>query len=160
MYLYLMQHGACYSEELDPDRALTPVGSDQVKASARAMKALGLSFDLVLTSTKKRAVQTAGLVARTLGYPEQAVVSTPALRPTATAQEMLALLAEHEGLGAVFVAGHLPALPVLASALLSSAKVGLHFENAGLTGLEVKHLAPHGAELMFHLPPGLLHRLA
>ncbi len=160
MNLYLMQHGACYSEQIDPERALSPVGQDQVKASALAMKAMGLTFDLMLCGAKKRAVQTAGIVARALGFPEQALLPSPALRPTATALEMIALLEEHKDRESVFIAGHLPGLAVLASALISSAKVGLHFENAGLTRLDVAHLAPHGATLIFHLLPAQLHLMA
>lgn len=161
MHLYLMQHGAAFSDQIDPGRALSPVGQDQVRRSSLAMKTMGLALDLILCGAKKRACQTARIVAEALGHPAHLVRETEAFRPMATAQEMFACLEdEARGRGSVLVAGHLPALSVLASALLSSAPVGLQFENGGLTRLDVARLAPHGAALVYHLPPALLHLLA
>ena len=59
MLVYFMQHGPCLSEELDPARPLSPVGRDLIERSARGVRGLGLRFDLMASSPKARALQTA-----------------------------------------------------------------------------------------------------
>ena len=65
MLIHLMQHGACLSKELDPHQPLSPVGREQAIKSARAMRTLGLRFQLVVASPKLRSLQTAESHGRT-----------------------------------------------------------------------------------------------
>jgi len=63
MKLYLMQHALAHTAAENPERPLNPEGVEQAKAAAHAIKKLGLSFDLIVSSRKRRARQTAALVA-------------------------------------------------------------------------------------------------
>ena len=71
MKLYLMQHALAYSAEEDSERPLSPAGINQAKASARGIKRLGLEFDLIVASPKRRAHQTAALIAERAPLPLQ-----------------------------------------------------------------------------------------
>ena len=69
MKVYLMQHALAYSSEEDQERPLSPAGIDQAKAAAKGIKRLGLTFDLIVTSPKRRAHQTAALIAEGVRFP-------------------------------------------------------------------------------------------
>ena len=68
MNLYLLRHGIAADPgaagcENDSERPLIPKGERRLRAAAAAMKKLGLSFDLILSSPFLRARQTAEIVA-------------------------------------------------------------------------------------------------
>jgi phosphohistidine phosphatase len=113
MILYLMRHAnAGLSREnavLDAKRGLVKEGKEQCMLMARALSALKVQVDVIVSSPLKRAMQTAQFVGTELGY-ENKVETSNALLPNAafTAfQDMLAKYADREGLLAV---GHNPVL--------------------------------------------------
>ncbi|PLX82337.1 MAG: phosphohistidine phosphatase SixA [Desulfuromonas sp.] len=154
MQLYLMQHGQALAEELDPEQPLSPEGVAQIKASARAMKRMGINLDLIVSSPKRRSHQTAALVAEAVNYPYSDIVETEAVKPLASARESLDFLMRQKDCRSVLVAGHLPCLAEIASALLAGdGKVSLGFANGGLCLLEAPSLAGADAELRYFLSP-------
>jgi phosphohistidine phosphatase len=72
MNLYLLRHGIAVERDApgyakDADRPLTPEGERKLEQIAKAMQALDLAFDLILSSPYVRARQTAEIIARALG---------------------------------------------------------------------------------------------
>jgi phosphohistidine phosphatase len=67
--LWVLRHGEAEPHDARPDadRRLTPRGEDQARAAGRALQALGVTFQLVYTSPKVRARDTARLAAEPLG---------------------------------------------------------------------------------------------
>jgi len=70
MMLYVLRHGV--AEEVGPEgtdgsRRLTPGGRRKLRAAAVGMRALGLTFDAILTSPLVRAAETAAIVAEAQG---------------------------------------------------------------------------------------------
>ena len=68
MNLYILRHGIAVEPgtpgyEQDADRPLTPEGERKLGQIAVAMEALGLTFDLILSSPYVRARQTAEIIA-------------------------------------------------------------------------------------------------
>jgi len=66
MMLYVLRHGV--AEEVGPEgtdgsRRLTPGGRRKLRAAAAGMRALGVTFDAILTSPLVRAAETAVIVA-------------------------------------------------------------------------------------------------
>ena len=154
MDIFLMQHGASISGEIDPQRPLSSLGAEQCARSARAMRAMGLGFDALLCSPKLRAEKTAGIVAETLGLRREAVRRTERLLPKARPAETLEMLAGYDAGATILLVGHLPNLAEVASLLLSAGtKVSLGFENAGLTFLHADECAPGKGILGWHLSP-------
>jgi phosphohistidine phosphatase len=146
-----MQHALAYSAEEDAERPLNPVGVKQAKQSASGIKRLGLVFDLIMTSPKRRAKQTAALVAEEVRYPYSDIMTTEALLPDRTPAELLELLQKESTDSRILIVGHLPHLALLADTLSGG---DLVFENAGLTCLEMS--GPKTARLTFHLQAGQL----
>jgi phosphohistidine phosphatase len=67
--LWFLRHGEAEPHDArpDPERRLTPRGEEQSRAAGRALAALGLSFQLVVTSPLVRALDTARLACEELG---------------------------------------------------------------------------------------------
>lgn len=73
--LWFLRHGEAEPHDVrpDPERRLTPRGEEQSRAAGRALAALELSFQVVLTSPLVRALDTARLACEELGSGEPAV---------------------------------------------------------------------------------------
>lgn len=147
MKLYLMQHALAYSAEENSERPLSPTGIDQAKAAARGIKRLGLNFDLIIASPKRRAQQTAALIAEGARFPYSDILTAEAILPDRLPQDLFALLQKESTDSHILVVGHLPHLAKLASDLLRGGE--LLIENAGLSCFDVVELG--SARLEFHL---------
>lgn len=147
MKLYLMQHALAYPTEEDIERPLNPTGVAQAKAAARGIKRLGLNFDLIIASPKRRAHQTAALVAESVRYPYSDIMTTEAVLPQSQPQQLLDLLREESAEHSILVVGHLPHLAKLSCQLLQGG--ALQIDNAGLTCFSLSD--QHTAKLEFHL---------
>lgn len=152
MKVYLMQHALAYSAEEDSERPLCPQGIAQAKAAAKGIKRLGLNFDLIVTSPKRRAHQTAALIAEGVRFPHSDILSTEVVLPQGSPQELLDLLQKESPDSSVLVVGHLPHLSKLSSQLLQGGE--LLFENAGLACFDLS--SAHPARLEFLLRAGQL----
>ena len=147
MKVYLMQHALAYSSEEDQERPLSPAGIDQAKAAAKGIKRLGLTFDLIVASPKRRAHQTAALIAEGVRFPLSDILTTEAVLPQSQPQELLDLLQKESSQSSVLVVGHMPQLGKLSSQLLQGGEI--LFENAGLACFEIS--SSHSAQLKFLL---------
>jgi len=134
MQLYLMQHGLALTKQEDLEQPLSPAGIDQVRESAAGIRQLRLSFDLIAASPKRRAQQTAALVAEAVRYPYSDILTTEALLPHADPEDVLTLLESEADDSRILLVGHLPLLEALAPRLLGGGHVA--FEQAGLCLLE------------------------
>ncbi|MHC4187977.1 MAG: SixA phosphatase family protein, partial [Planctomycetota bacterium] len=63
MILYLVQHAKAASKDVDAERSLTEEGRSEAKLIAGIVKGLELSVGYIWHSDKKRAVQTAEIIA-------------------------------------------------------------------------------------------------
>lgn len=137
MQIYMMQHGACYPEEVNPEQPLSPVGRESVQAAAEALRRMGLCFNAICCSPKLRAAQTAEIVALATGFPPARLMENAALKAMAPAEKTVDMLRGFAPEGAVLLCGHMPNLGKLASHLLhGSAGIHVHVENAGLLRID------------------------
>ena len=161
MEIYLMQHGEAYAEAQDPERSLTPGGEDQIRASGKALKKLGVDVDLIVSSPKRRARQTAEIMAGELGYSGEEIAVTETLEPLAPAEDAIAYLNGFGDKEKVLLAGHLPSLGIIASRLVSEeTHVSIHFEMGGICRVDVEVLPTHEGDLRWIVPPAQLKLLA
>ena len=161
MELYLMQHGPQLPKEEDPEESLSPGGEALVSTSAQAVRKMGLSFDLIVTSPKKRAKQTAALVAEAIGFPLSDIVETDQVKAMTPAEDTVRYLEQFQDRKSVLIAGHLPSLAEISSYLLTSgSKATIHFERGGLGRIDVMTLPTHDGELRWYLTPEQLALIA
>jgi len=161
MEIYLMQHGPNLSKDQDPEESLSPEGEDRVSRAARAIQKMGLRFDVVVTSPKKRAKQTAAIVAKAVGFPVEGIVETEQVKAMTPAEITIDYLKQFEGAQAVLIAGHLPSLAEVASSLLSEgSKTTIQFERGGIGRIDVDWLPTHEGRLRWYLTPDQLNLMA
>jgi phosphohistidine phosphatase len=113
MKLYLVQHGEARSEVEDPERCLTVRGEEETRKISGAAKRLGIRSLKIHHSGKKRAEQTAGIIAAALDLPVQ---MGQGLNPNDDIRPWVERIsAEAKDL---MIVGHLPFLEKLASFLI------------------------------------------
>jgi len=135
MKLYLVQHAKAASEQTDPQRPLTEEGRREIQKVAEFVKPLNLAVDYLWHSGKKRAAQTAELLAEVIEINKAQIVHT-GLAPnddvTVIKNEIEA--AQHD----IMIVGHLPFLDKLTSLLLTGCESAgsVAFKNAGIVCLD------------------------
>lgn len=156
MELYLMQHGANLSSDIDPAKPLSPVGIDVSAKAARMLKSLGAVPGLIATSPKLRARQTATVVARELGYPESAIEVLEALSPSAKPETTFESLRRRADVSPALVIGHMPHLAHFINLLACpQGGVNLVLEHGSLTRLDIPHVLPGKGRIVLHLRPAI-----
>ena len=80
MNLLLVQHGEAKTEAEDPERSLTDAGAEATRRMATWAAASGLRVDRIQHSGKRRAEQTAEILAEILN-PAKRVIAVPGLKP-------------------------------------------------------------------------------
>ena len=123
MNLYILRHASAGMRRenplLDVKRPLDKEGKQQCLLVGSLLNALNVQFDLIASSSLKRALQTASLVGTEVAY-DSKILITEALAPNASVvafQEFTAGLAKYEN---VLVVGHSPNLPQFLGSLIVS----------------------------------------
>jgi phosphohistidine phosphatase len=134
MDLYLVQPGEAKPEAEDPERPLTDQGVEAVRRVASWAAQVGVRVDQIRHSGKRRAEQTAALLAERLS-PANGVISVEGLKPNDDVRPVAEAL--RAGHGPVMLVGHLPFLSRLASVLVAGNPEGVvvHFRQAGIVCL-------------------------
>ena len=159
--LYLIRHGvAAECGDAYPDdskRPLTSQGISRLRAEAKGLDALGVSFGVLLTSPLVRARQTADTLAEHMkGKP--AVVPIDALAPAGTVADVLREVARHAKKERVALVGHEPNMGELAARLIG-ARAPLEFKKGAICRIDFETLPPKGAgTLRWFATPRMLRR--
>ena len=113
MIIYFLRHASAgepmSNPKKDEKRALDEVGVEQCGNVGRALAALDVQVDAILSSPLKRAAQTASLVGNELSY-EGKLQLEDALRPSASFADFRKLLDKYAKHDAIMVVGHNPNL--------------------------------------------------
>lgn len=108
-------------EMADRDRPLNDRGRQDAPRMGRRLVAAGIRPSLIVTSPATRALQTAQLVAREIGYPLEFLQREPDLY-LASPQEMLQVIARQDNsFGDILLCGHNPGITGLANQLTGAA---------------------------------------
>ena len=123
MKLYLVQHGEAVAKEIDPDRPLSERGLRDVEKMALFLQRGGISVGRILHSGKRRAEQTAQVLAAAIfseGRPEP----VEGIKPNDDVASFGAKLGDLHG--DTLVAGHLPFMARLVAWLITgNAELGM-----------------------------------
>src|ERR1700682_6572213 len=163
MDLYIVRHGIAIDRDdpkcpPDPERYLTEEGIEKTEQVAKSVAALGASPDLLLSSPYVRAMQTAEIFAKALGYSKQKIRRTDLLLPGAEPSLLFRELAKDKQASAVFLIGHAPHLDYRIATALGSKKHLTALKKAGVAFVELKRLSPPIGVLMWLATPKLLRR--
>jgi phosphohistidine phosphatase len=113
MVVYFLRHASAGQHKVlpkdDEKRPIDKVGERQCHVVGRALVALGVEVDAVISSPLTRAVQTAELAVTELGYKHK-IITSDAMRPEASYDQFHDLLEHYSKSKAIMVVGHNPSI--------------------------------------------------
>ena len=104
MTLFLVQHGKAKPDTEDPERSLTEQGAEIVRRMADWAAQVGLGVDQIQHSGKRRAEQTATILAKWLS-PPKGDIAVKGLSPNDDVNQVAASLLSDQG--SIMLVGHL-----------------------------------------------------
>ena len=115
MAIYLVQHGQCLSKQEDPEKGLSANGVADVQHIAQVAVGYGVRVNRIVHSGKKRALQTAEILAEVL-QPELGIMTAEGINPL---DDAVAFASTVDMASQCMVVGHLPHLEKLAAYLVT-----------------------------------------
>ncbi|HZR56711.1 MAG TPA: phosphohistidine phosphatase SixA [Terriglobales bacterium] len=161
MIIYFLRHANAGERVANPKkdekRALDKAGIEQCGIVGRALVALDVQIDVLISSPLKRAVQTASLVGNELSY-EGKLQMEDALRPEASFAAFRNLLEKYARHESIMVVGHNPNLKEFLGRIISEAgcEAEVELKKGGVAKVETGRNA---AALMWYLTPKVLREL-
>jgi phosphohistidine phosphatase len=154
MKIYFMRHANAGEAKLnlakDEKRPLDKLGIEQSHDVGRALAAMDVTVDAIVSSPLPRATQTAAVVANEIGY-EEKVLTDPALRPGSTYEQFQDLLRRHTREDALMVVGHNPTMTEFLNKLVNGGGQGIEFKKAAVARVDKDGRGP--AVLKWCIPP-------
>jgi phosphohistidine phosphatase len=157
MEIYFLRHASAnhYDPTADDDkRPIDKTGEQQSQDVGRALAALGLKLDVMISSPLTRALQTAEIAASELGHKDK-IVLDGALRPEASYEHFEALLARYGKKKAIMVVGHNPSMTDFLNRMLSGESAEfIDFKKGAVA--KVERDGSHPAVLKWCMTPKLV----
>ena len=163
MNLYMIRHAIAVDEATsdyasDSERPLTDKGRKKMRQIARALRHLGVEFDLILSSPYLRACQTAEILADVFKMKDKLVFSDN-LIPLGNPELLIGEINENHAVDSLAIVGHEPHLSSLIGLLTAeSARLEITLKKGGVCHLSADdlHHQDHRATLEWLLTPGIL----
>jgi phosphohistidine phosphatase len=156
MEIYFLRHANAGEPKLNPakdeKRPLDKLGIEQSHDVGRALAALDVTVDAVLSSPLRRATQTASVVSNEIGH-EDKVILEAALRPGASYQQFQDLLARYSRKDAIMVVGHNPSMTEFLNKLVSAGGLSSAIELKKGSVARVDKTGRRAAVLKWCMPP-------
>jgi phosphohistidine phosphatase len=123
MVIYFLRHANAGQKQFsdaakDEKRPIDKIGEEQSHDVGRALAAIGVTVNVIISSPLTRATQTAAIVSQELGHEEKLVIDD-SLRPEATFDKFKALLNRHKDKASIMVVGHDPSMTEFVNKVLS-----------------------------------------
>ena len=150
MQVHLLRHGVAEDGGpglADEDRALTMDGRKKLRQVLQVCAKADVKPTLILSSPLKRALQTAEIAKRTLGYHGE-ILQTKALAPGSSVESVWDEVRSHRDEASLLLAGHNPQFEHLAGYLLGHPSMKIDFKKGALLRIDIESF---GAE-----PRGML----
>src|ERR1700758_1797723 len=161
MILYFLRHASAGEHVINPKkdekRALDKEGIEQCGYIGRALAALDVQVDGIISSPLKRCTQTAALVGNELGY-EGKLQTDPGLRPEAGLADFRKILEKYARQESLTVVGHNPNLSQFLGSMVSDSgcEASLELKKGAVAKGEMRRSSGH---LPWGLTPKVLRAL-
>jgi phosphohistidine phosphatase len=162
MNLYIIRHAIAVDEgapeyEEDSQRPLTDKGKKKMRQIAKGLRALGVDFDLILSSPYVRAKETAEILADVFKIKTDVALSEN-LIPMGDPDLLIAEMNEKYNANSIALVGHEPHLTALIGLLVSeNASLDMTLKKGGVCRLSADDLHhSRKATLEWLITPGIL----
>ena len=134
MAFYIVQHGLSLPKDQDPEKGLAPEGIEEVRRIAGVARDYGVKVERIVHSGKKRALQTAEIVANILN-PKGGITEIDGIKPL---DDVAGFASQVDFQANTLVVGHLPFLERLTSFLITGQQdpVVFKLQNGGILCLD------------------------
>ena len=139
MEIYFLRHGIAEdhaSSGRDADRRLTEEGRQKLRRVLERAHSAGVSPSLILSSPLKRAIETAEIAARELGY-EGKIVRVDCLQPDAGPPAVWDEIRTRRKEPAILLCGHEPLFSATVAFLLGATHAMVDFRKGALVRIDV-----------------------
>ncbi len=154
MQIFFLRHANAGEPKLNPvkdeKRALDKLGIEQSHDVGRALAAMNITVDAIVSSPLRRATQTAAVVANEIDY-EDKVITDNALRPGATYEQFQDLLRRYSKKDAIMVVGHNPTMTEFLNKLIGAAPYSVEVKKGSIARVEKE--GRRAAVLKWCMPP-------
>jgi phosphohistidine phosphatase len=143
MQVYLLRHGAAEEDRSglsDADRALTQDGRRKLRQTLQTASQADVRPTLILTSSLKRAVETAEIAQEVLGYKGE-LLRTEALLPGSSVEDVWDEIRVHANETAIVLVGHNPLFADLAGYLLGAPELHVDVKKGSLLRIDFESLS-------------------
>ena len=161
MIVYFLRHASAgqrlASPKKDEKRGLDKEGIEQCGYVGRALAALDVQVDIIISSPLKRSTQTAALVGNEMGHEGKLQIEA-ALRPQASFADFRKMLDKYASQEAVLVVGHNPNLSEFLGRLVSQTgcEASLDLRKGAVARVELRR---NSGSLHWCLTPKILRSL-
>lgn len=163
MDLYIIRHAIAVDETTsdypsDSERPLTDKGRKKMRQIAKALRHLGVEFDLILSSPYVRTCQTAEILADVFKMKDKILFSDN-LIPLGNPELLIGEINEKHTVDSLAIVGHEPHLSALVGLLTTEgSKIEITLKKGGVCHLSADdlHHQDHRATLEWLLTPGIL----
>lgn len=161
MFLYFLRHASAgeplNNPKKDEKRGLDKAGIEQCGYIGRALSALGVQVEVIISSPLKRSTQTAALVGNEMGH-EGKLVLEAALRPEASFADFQKLLQKYARQDSVMVVGHNPNLREFLGRVISDSgcEATIELKKGALAKVEMRR---NSGSLSWCITPRILRTL-
>lgn len=157
MIIYFVRHASAGEQMSNPKkdekRPLDADGIEQCGYMGRALAALNVQPDVIVSSPLKRATQTASLIGNEIGY-EAKLQLEPAMRPEGSFADFRRMLDKYSKHEAIMLVGHNPSISDFLSKIIakSGCEAQIDFKKGAVARVETERRA---AILNWFLTPKL-----
>lgn len=155
MIVYLVRHASAgervSNPKKDEKRSLDADGIEQCGIMGRALAALNVQPEVIISSPLKRATQTASLIGNEIGY-EGKLQLDPAMRPEASFADFRRMLEKYSKQEAIMVVGHNPSITEFLARIItkSGTEAMIEFKKGAVARVETRR---QGAILNWFISP-------
>ena len=155
MIIYFVRHASAgqhlSNAKKDEKRPLDPDGIEQCNAVGRALAALDVQPDVIISSPLKRATQTASLIGNEIGH-EGKLQLESAMRPEGSFADFRRMLEKYVRYESIMVVGHNPSITDFLARLIakSGSEALIDFKKGAVARAET---ARHAATLNWFFTP-------
>jgi phosphohistidine phosphatase len=161
MIIYFLRHASAgepfANKKKDEKRGLDKEGVQQCGYIGRALAAMDIQIDAMISSPLKRSTQTASLVGNEIGHEGKLQIES-ALRPEASFSDFRKLIDKYSSQEAIMVVGHNPNLSEFLGRIIGSSgcEANLELRKGALARVEMKR---NSAQLHWCMTPKILRTL-
>lgn len=155
MIIYFVRHASAGERVMNPKkdekRPLDADGIEQCGYVGRALAAMNVQPEVIISSPLKRATQTASLIGNELGY-EGKLQLEAAMKPEASFADFRRMLEKYARQEAIMVVGHNPSITEFLARIItkSGSEALLEFKKGAVARAETVR---HSAQLNWFLTP-------